>query len=249
MQLFFNDTIGVETFHFVFEKDESRHIYRVLRKQVGDSIHITNGKGMLFTAEISSITDKKCEVEIVYAEEKNLHRNYHLSIAVAPTKNINRMEWLVEKATEIGINQIIPIRTKHSERKQLKSERLTKISISALKQSLQFHVPEIQEMMPFSNFITSDFVKKTQQKYIAVCDQVVEEKRNQYLFDLLKPNSDILVLIGPEGGFIKEEIALAIENAFKPVSLGTQRLRTETAALLVVTGINIQLNSNKESEK
>lgn len=249
MQLFFKDTIGVETSHFVFDKDESRHIAGVLRKQIGDSIHITNGKGMLFTARISNITDKKCEVDLIHSEEKKSHRNYQLSLAIAPTKNINRMEWLVEKATEIGIDQIIPIKTKHSERKQIKSERLHKISISALKQSLQFHLPAIHEMTALPQFLSSDFVKKTKQKYIAVCYQTTEEKPNQYLFHLLKPNSDILVLIGPEGGFAKEEIALALENAFKPVSLGTQRLRTETAALLTVTGVNIQLYNIKGDEK
>ncbi len=249
MQLFFNDTIGVETSHFIFDVAESRHISRVLRKQVDDNIHITNGKGILFTARISSISDKKCEVDIIHYEEKELNRNYLLRLAIAPTKNMNRMEWLVEKATEIGIDQIIPVKTKHSERKQLKPERLKKICISALKQSLQFHMPAIQEMIPFSDFITSDQVKKTSHKYIAVCDQLDEEKNNQYLFDLLKPKSDILVLIGPEGGFAKEEIAMAIKNAFKPVSLGTQRLRTETAALLTVSGVSIQLKSISRDEK
>ncbi|MFC2109929.1 16S rRNA (uracil(1498)-N(3))-methyltransferase [Bacteroidota bacterium] len=225
MQLFFNSTLSSDNKEFKFDKTESKHIVRVLRKKEGDSLAITNGKGFLFTAEILVANDKNCLVKIVNVEEKPKSWNYHLHIAIAPTKLNDRMEWFLEKATEIGIDEITPIICHHSERKIVKLERFEKIILSAMKQSLKFHLPKINEAVTFKQFLAQ---KQQGELFIAHC----EEQEKKSFKNEISPNTDITILIGPEGDFSSKEIELAIDKNFQPVSLGESRLRTETAALV-----------------
>ena len=224
MQLFYNPDITEKTMRFSFDKEESRHIVKVLRKNIGDTLHITNGKGWLFTAEVTVADIKNCIVNII---EANLQPdvNYKLHLAVAPTKMNDRYEWFLEKATEIGISSITPIICDRSERKIIKAERFDKILQSAMKQSLNCYLPVLNETMSFKDFVNKDF---TGDLFIAHC----EETDRKSLKQMLKSNQEITILIGPEGDFSTKEIALAIKNKFIPVTLGQTRLRTETAAIV-----------------
>ncbi|WP_420552775.1 16S rRNA (uracil(1498)-N(3))-methyltransferase [Tenacibaculum aiptasiae] len=231
MQLFFNPNITPETKEITFEKEESRHIVRVLRKKEGDILHITNGNGYLFSAEIVIPNDKKCLANIIKKEEKINHRNYYLHVAIAPTKNNDRLEWFLEKATEIGVDEITPIICDNSERKVVKIERLSKIIQSAMKQSLQFTLPKLNSPVKFSEFIKNDF---SEQIFIAHCEENTEKL---FLKNIVKPNSKYTILIGPEGDFSTKEIDSCLHKNFTPISLGENRLRTETAGLSVVQNI------------
>lgn len=231
MQLFFNPNITKETEQIIFEKEESRHIVRVLRKKEGDILHITNGKGFLFSVKISIASDKKCLALVVKKEEKPNNRSYYLHVVIAPTKNNDRLEWFLEKATEIGIDEITPIIADNSERKIVKIERLSKIIQSAMKQSLQFTLPKLNEPIKFSDFIKQKF---TEEIFIAHCEENTEKK---FLKNIANKNSKYTVLIGPEGDFSSKEIRESLNSNFIPISLGENRLRTETAGLNVVQNI------------
>ncbi len=231
MQLFYSSDINPETEFFSFDKEESKHIVRVLRKKENDIIHITNGKGFLFECEIISALEKKCEVKIIdnqFFESKC----YHLHLAVAPTKMNDRYEWFLEKATEIGIDEITPIICEHSERKEIKSERFEKILLSAMKQSLQYYLPKLNPVISFSDFIKQ---KAEGQLYIAHC----EETDKKELAKEVKSKGKITILIGPEGDFSQKEINLALTNGYIPVSLGNTRLRTETAGIYASAVVSI----------
>ncbi|WP_422091998.1 16S rRNA (uracil(1498)-N(3))-methyltransferase [Tenacibaculum ovolyticum] len=232
MQLFFNQNITTETKQITFEKEESRHIVRVLRKKEGDILHITNGKGFLFSVEISIANDKRCLATIIKQEEKLNNRDYYLHVAIAPTKNNDRLEWFLEKATEIGIDEITPIICDNSERKVVKIERLSKIVQSAMKQSLQFKLPKLNNSVKFSEFIKQDFVGET---FIAHCEEGLEKK---LLKNIATPNFKYTILIGPEGDFSTKEIEKSLASKFIPISLGENRLRTETAGINVVQSIS-----------
>ncbi len=223
MQLFYNPEINSNTENFFFDREESKHIIKVMRKQQGDILHVTNGLGFIFTTEITLASDSKCTVKIVEFE-KVANRNYQLHLAVAPTKMNDRYEWFLEKATEMGAAEITPLICDHSERKQLKVERLDKIIQSAMKQSLQYHLPKLNEPIAFKDFITS---AQSGVKLIAHCE--LSEK--QSLKSVVNPFENVTILIGPEGDFSQNEINLALENKYIPVSLGNTRLRTETAAI------------------
>ncbi|AJR04416.1 16S rRNA (uracil(1498)-N(3))-methyltransferase [Siansivirga zeaxanthinifaciens] len=224
MQLFYNPDITEKTMRFSFDKEESRHIVKVLRKNIGDTLHITNGKGWLFTAEVTVADIKNCIVNIIEATlQPNI--NYKLHLAVAPTKMNDRYEWFLEKATEIGISSITPIICDRSERKIIKAERFDKILQSAMKQSLNCYLPVLNEAMSFKDFVNKAL---TGDLFIAHC----EETDRKSLKQMLKANQEITILIGPEGDFSTKEIALAIKNNFIPVTLGQTRLRTETAAIV-----------------
>lgn len=224
MQLFYNADIKNTDSFFTFDKEESKHIVKVLRKQENDKIFITNGLGFLFISEITIASEKKCEVKITEIQSFEVSK-YNLHIAVAPTKMNDRLEWFLEKATEIGIQEITPIICEHSERKVYKIDRAEKIIQSAMKQSNQFFLPKINEPISFK-----DFIKNTdcENKFIAHC---VESERKQ-LKNSIIPNQKYVILIGPEGDFSEKEIELAISNNYQPVLLGNTRLRTETAALV-----------------
>jgi len=224
MQLFYNPEITEESSQIVFSKEESNHIVKVLRKQVGDKLQITNGKGWLFNAEISIPNIKKCIATIV-SKEKQQQRLIKLHVAVAPTKMNDRYEWFLEKATEIGIETITPIICDHSERKIIKPERFEKIIQSAMKQSLNCYLPKLNDPIPFKEFIKQDF---SGQRFIAHCE---ESKRKSFKSELTA-NHNVTILIGPEGDFSVKEIEIAIANKFIPVTLGETRLRTETAAIV-----------------
>lgn len=224
MQLFYNPYIKKEDKHFIFDKEESKHIVKVLRKKESDIIHISNGLGYLFISEITIASDKKCEVKIIETQFFN-PTNYQLHIAVAPTKINDRFEWFLEKATEIGIHEITPIICEHSERKVYKIDRAEKIIQSAMKQSLQYYLPKVNEPIRFNDFLEKDFEGI---KYIAHC----EEQDKKSFKNIIKTNEKIVILIGPEGDFSLKEIQLALHKNFTPVTLGKTRLRTETAALV-----------------
>ncbi|WP_299526964.1 16S rRNA (uracil(1498)-N(3))-methyltransferase [uncultured Lutibacter sp.] len=230
MQLFYNPEITNNTQQVTFDKTESRHIVRVLRKKEGDKIFITNGFGQLFTSEVIIPNDKKCLVKINHIEDYKKPWNYNLHIAIAPTKLNDRLEWFLEKATEIGIDEITPIICEHSERKIVKTERMEKIIHSAAKQSLKYHFPKLNEPITFNQFINSEF---NGQLFIAHC----EETDKKSLKSELKPQLKTTILIGPEGDFSSKEIQQSLEHNFIPVSLGESRLRTETAGVVAVHSV------------
>ncbi|WP_204345049.1 16S rRNA (uracil(1498)-N(3))-methyltransferase [Psychroserpens algicola] len=224
MQLFYNPDLTQTDTEIKFSKDESRHIVKVLRKSVGDSLHITNGKGWLFLAEVMIADIKNCCATIKSATFQ-AQKDYQLHLAVAPTKMNDRYEWFLEKATEIGIDSITPIFCDNSERRVIKIERFEKILQTAMKQSLNSYLPKLNEAQHFKDFITQDFKG---QRFIAHC----EDTDKTSLKRKLKSNEDVIILIGPEGDFSTSEIKLAIKHNFKPVMLGETRLRTETAAIV-----------------
>lgn len=223
MELYFSGYID-QLNSFPLPEEEARHLIKVLRHQSGDRIILTDGSGKFFKAIIESISSKQCIVKIEDVLPQPALRNYQLHLAVAPPKNNERFEWFLEKATEIGIDEITPILCRHSERKELKLERMNKILISALKQSWNGKLPQLNSMIEYDKLIASGF---TGPRYI--CTMEAEKK----LGDCYLPGENALVMIGPEGDFHATEIEHAIQSGFIPVSLGNSRLRTETAALLV----------------
>ena len=227
MQLFYNPDLTKETTQITFDKIESRHIVRVLRKKEDAILHITNGKGFLFDAKIIIASDKKCVAEIIDIQEKTKPWNYYLHIAIAPTKNNDRIEWFLEKATEIGIDEITPIICSNSERRIIKLDRFEKIIQSAMKQSLKFTLPKINEPIKFNDFINQDFEG-------TFCIAHCEEQEKNSLKSVVNPSEKTTILIGPEGDFSSQEITKALEKNSIPISLGESRLRTETAALVAV---------------
>jgi len=222
MQIFYAPDIAT---NLELPESEARHCTQVLRLKEGDSITITDGKGFFYEATLTVATRKRSKVKIdkTIAVEK-LYPN-RLHIAIAPTKRMERMEWWAEKATEIGIDEITFLNTQFSERRSINLERIEKKVISATKQSLKAHLPKINSMIDFNEFIKQDF---KEQKFIAHCyptDKKLLKKE-------LVPHADALLLIGPEGDFSEEEVRMAIDKGFIPVTLGEARLRTETAALV-----------------
>ncbi len=230
MQLFYEKEI--ETNGGILNPIESNHCVRVLRNKEGDIIHILDGKGSLFEAKIQVASSKKCQVKIVTKETRTLPIP-KLHIAIAPTKSNDRMEWFLEKATEIGIYEVTPIICKNSERRVVKNERLEKIVVSAMKQSKDYWKPTVNEQMDFNNFVKSAQFK---QKFIAHCISNDEK----HLFETLKKDEDMFILIGPEGDFTQDEVDLALKNGFMPISLGEKRLRTETAAIFATSIFNLK---------
>ena len=228
---------------------EAHHCLKVLRMKAGDMIQITDGKGNFYRAEIAEglyrgiagqarndkqfqVRNEKCKVNILETIPQPPLWIGTIEIALTPTKNLDRIEWFVEKATEIGIDKIDFLRCRFSERKELSTERILKIMISAMKQSEKARLPVIQEMIDFKDFIRRDF---NGQKFIAHCypgEKII-------LAQAYRKNENVLVLIGPEGDFSEEEIDLAAESGFVPVSLGESRLRTETAALTACQTIHV----------
>ncbi|MDB2384894.1 16S rRNA (uracil(1498)-N(3))-methyltransferase [Polaribacter sp.] len=233
MQLFYNPNISETTKDITFDKIESKHIVRVLRKKENDFLKITNGAGFLFTAKITFANDKKCLATITEVKHQPKHWNYYVHIAIAPTKNNDRLEWFLEKATEIGIDEITPIICSNSERKILKLERLQKIIQSAMKQSLKTVLPKLNEPQKLNDFLNSD-VKGT--LCIAHCE---DDSEKTLLKNTVLNSEKTTILIGPEGDFSNKEIELALQKKYKPISLGESRLRTETAALVAVHTVSL----------
>lgn len=209
----------------VLPEEESQHAVKVLRLQAGDNITVVDGAGGYYKAVITNPHHKHCAFEITETQLEFGKRNYKLHIAIAPTKNIERLEWFIEKSTEIGIDEITPIICRHSERKVIKEERLEKIIVSAAKQSLKAYFPKLNPLCTFDQLVQKHVAT---QKFIAHCYE--EDKR--LLQTEITKSSDVLILIGPEGDFSMEEVQKAISYGFKPVSLGESRLRTETAGVV-----------------
>jgi 16S rRNA (uracil1498-N3)-methyltransferase len=218
-------------FH-TLDKDDSNHLVRVLRIKQGDKVFVTNGKGLVYECVITDPNPRGCQLEIIQLKDGDDKRKFNLSIGIAPTKNINRFEWFLEKSTEIGIDTFIPVLTENSERKVIKEERLNRVITSAVKQSLKSFHPELKSMTSFSELIKLPF---DGQKFIAYVDSTVKEE----LHHLCKPVTNTLVLIGPEGDFSTDEISLARKHGFIPVKLGPSRLRTETAGVVACHTINL----------
>jgi 16S rRNA (uracil1498-N3)-methyltransferase len=202
--------------------------------KIGDKVQITNGLGNLYAGEIVDITKKTCIVAIHETQEAYNKRPLNLHIAIAPTKNIDRFEWFLEKATEIGIDEITPLICKRSERTIIKPERLNGILISAMKQSVQTYLPKLNEATDFQKFIKKIF-PYSKNKYIAYCN----DAEIPPLSKIYPKGENALILIGPEGDFSENEVGLAFENNFKGISLGQTRLRTETAGLVACHTINL----------
>lgn len=205
--------------------EEGQHCIKVLRKKEGDEIFLTDGKGCFYDAAIIQANPKHCIVNIINTIQQSKGWNFNLQIAFAPTKNIDRIEWFAEKATEIGIDRFSPLLCQHSERKEIKAQRIEKILISAMKQSQKALLPQLDDMISFSEFIRQEF---DGQKFIAHC----YSQEKSLLKDVYQKGKDALILIGPEGDFSEKEVEEALDKGFKPISLGESRLRTETAALV-----------------
>ena len=236
MQLFYCRDI-TSTGFCTLDAEESRHAVRVLRLREGDELNVTDGKGNLYTCHIVTADDRACVVECVSNSSNQAIKQSNIHLAVAPTKNPSRMEWLVEKAVEIGVGEITLLNCDHSERSFLKTDRLEKLAISAMKQSLHTLLPEIHPAVNLKEWLNSQFsILNSQLKFIAHCEA---DKPRTPLATALQPGHDVVVLIGPEGDFSEGEIALALDCGFQPVSLGPSRLRTETAALYAVTAFNL----------
>lgn len=233
MQLFYTPDISGNLYTFSIE--ESRHAVQVLRLGSGDTVHLVDGRGGLYRALITDASPKSCSVEVVDCQQDYGKRSYGLWMAVAPTKNIDRFEWFMEKATEIGLDRISAILCDRSERKIVKCERSQKVVLSAVKQSLKAFVPQVDELVKFDDFLSNDF--GDYQKFIAHCDSNFERVEFSHVVD---SGSDVLVMIGAEGDFSPSEIERAYAKGFKGVSLGTSRLRTETAALMATAIVAIK---------
>ena len=227
MQLFYAPDI-VPPLHTLNE-EESKHCIRVLRLQCGGRIHITDGRGNLFCCEITDDNPRRCTVRVVSAETGFEKLPYALTMAVAPTKNSERFEWFLEKATEVGVTAVVPLETEHSERRVFKPERGEKVVTAALKQSLKAYRPELHPLTPFREAAARPFEGR---KFIAHCAPALSPAGKIYLPATLRKGESALVFIGPEGDFSDAEIAFARANGFEEITLGTQRLRTETAAVV-----------------
>lgn len=230
MHLFFTPDITDK--NYTLNEIESKHCIKVLRLNVNDHIQLIDGKGNFYEAQIANANPKKCKVDIIKIINEFSKRNHYLHIAIAPTKNIDRFEWFLEKATEIGIDEITPILCEHSERKIIKPERLEKVIISAIKQSIKAYKPKLNEITNYDDFIKQNFDGI---KYIAHC----EENKKETLKDIYNPSNNALILIGPEGDFSPAEIIYAQQNGFTEISLGGSRLRTETAGIVACHTINL----------
>jgi 16S rRNA (uracil1498-N3)-methyltransferase len=212
--------------------EEAKHAIKVLRLSVDDQVSLTNGKGIMVFAHILALNKKQCIVKADKVIHDYAKRNYRVHIAVAPTKNIKRFEWFLEKATEMGIDEITPIISFHSERREIKFERENKVITAAIKQSLKAYHPVLNEAVSFKEFMKR---KTDEELFIA---HLIDE--NQLLLkDALKPQTSVCVLVGPEGDFSNDEVKQAIDKGYQAVSLGNTRLRTETAALAACFTINM----------
>lgn len=218
--------------HCELDEQESNHLVKVLRKKPGEELYVFDGKGHLFDARLESAGKKTALIHIVKLVEKDNAVQPKLHLAVAPPKNMERMEWLAEKVTEIGVSEITPVICKHSERKDLRNDRIEKVLVSACKQSKHLTMPKLNNALTFEQFIAS--ANLGYRKYIAYCDEKAIHLQQAY-----HGGFDAIVMIGPEGDFTKEEVLAAGVKEFETVSLGKSRLRLETAAIYATTVFNL----------
>lgn len=233
MHLFFTPDIASQASTYALHEEESKHCARVLRLVEGARIALIDGKGNFFEAEIIAANPKRTEVHILSIQHEFGKRNHHLHIAVAPTKNTDRFEWFLEKATEIGIDEITPLICERSERKEVKLERLNKVITAAMKQSLTAYHPQLNQITKFEDFLKPH---RHGQLFIAHC---LDLENKGTLANLALPHGKYIILIGPEGDFSPYEIDCALKENYQAVNLGNTRLRTETAALYACMEINL----------
>ncbi len=231
MQLFYTTT--VENGNIYLTEEEARHV-TVLRKKIGDTLQVLDGKGNLFNAELSKVGKHECQLAILSVQQMSANK-IELSIGIAPTKNIDRFEWFLEKATEIGVDHIYPLRCKHSERDSIRLDRLSKILVSAMKQSKHYFLPNLYEMMSLEEYLKQTQPKETAQLFIAHCADTPKAT----LAKNYEQGKNVTILIGPEGDFSTSEIQDAINANYKPISLGNYRLRTETAGIVACHTIQL----------
>lgn len=230
MQLFYIPNISGN--EVILNETESKHAIRVLRLTEGSQVQLIDGQGGFYEAEIADAQPKKCKLSITNSIKEFEKRGFKLHSAIAPTKNIDRFEWFLEKCTEIGIDEITPLLSEHSERKVIKPERLKKILVAAMKQSLKAYLPKLNSLTNFNEFISRT---NYQNKYIAHCN----DGDKLHLKNYIQKNKDTVILIGPEGDFSPEEVEFAKINGFKEISLGNARLRTETAGIVACHIVNL----------
>ena len=216
-------------------EEDSKHCVKVLRMAEGDTLEVVDGNGNLYACRITMAHPKRCAVEVLESSHQPPHWGCRIVLGIAPTKNLDRMEWLVEKCVEMGVDRIIPLRCHNSERTVVKTERLKKIMVSAMKQSLKATLPQLDEMTPVEKVIAEPFDGV---RCIAYCDMLLPREQRQTIATAYQPGSDVLLLIGPEGDFSPEEVQASREAGFVPVTLGESRLRTETAGLMAVAAIH-----------
>ena len=219
---------------YTLNEEESRHCHRVLRLNTGDHVHLIDGKGGLYEAEITAVSKRHVDLKVVSRQMEFGKRNHHLHIAIAPTKNIDRLEWFLEKATEMGIDEVSLLQCERSERKAVNEERLFKVVTSAVKQSLTAYHPVLHPLQRFSDFMGQSLAEGTQ-CFIAHC----MDGAKKYLSETMVRQGRYIILIGPEGDFSPKELEEALQCGYKPVTLGATRLRTETAALAACLEVNI----------
>jgi len=232
MQLFYIPDITGDS--VTLDETESKHAVKVLRMTEGTRVRIVDGKGGFYEAEINDAHPKRCRLSVLEVHKEPHRKNYRLHIAIAPTKNNARFEWFLEKATEIGIDEITPLFSEHSERKAVKTERFEKILVSAMKQSQKAFLPQLNALVSFHDFIQNNSEKE---KFIAHCN----DGEKPHLKNILKKEQNLLILIGPEGDFSPQEVATAKENGFREISLGNERLRTETAGIVACHIANLMM--------
>ncbi|MCC9168310.1 16S rRNA (uracil(1498)-N(3))-methyltransferase [Pontibacter harenae] len=230
MHLFYTPDITSD--FYTLSEDESKHCTKVLRLQQGDTVYLIDGVGGMYTSIIQDAHPKRCKLQLIDKQLEYGKLPYSTHIAVAPTKNMDRIEWFVEKAVEIGVNEITFLLCEHSERRQMRLDRIQKIAISAMKQSQKGYLPLLHELTPFHKFVQRCIPENT---FIAH----LEEDATKSIKDYYKPGQPHCVLIGPEGDFSEHEIKLAYEAGIKPVTLGQSRLRTETAALVACHTLHV----------
>ncbi|OFX17312.1 MAG: 16S rRNA (uracil(1498)-N(3))-methyltransferase [Bacteroidetes bacterium GWA2_31_9] len=232
MQYFYSSNIINDL--AILNEEESKHCIKVLRHKLNDKIHLIDGLGGLFLCKILDDNFNQCKLQIIKNEDV-VQRNFKLHIAISPIKNVDRFEWFIEKATEIGIDEITPIVCNKTEKLKIKKERIQRILLSATKQSLNATIPKFNEMINFKDFINIHKNNQNFEKFIAYCGTEITNN----LKSLYSKNSNTVIIIGPEGDFTDNEVAYSFENGFNAVSLGINRLRTETAGVIACSTINI----------
>jgi 16S rRNA (uracil1498-N3)-methyltransferase len=230
MHIFY--TPGISGKNYSLNEEESKHCIRALRMKIGNDVCLIDGKGGFYKGKIADENSKSCSIEIVETIQDYEKKGYYFHLAIAPTKNTDRMEWLVEKAVEIGIDEFTPIICEHSERKNFNIERIERISIAAMKQSIKAYKPKINPGVSFKSFITSC---NQEVKLIGHCSDTGRQK----IKEVYKAGQSVVCLIGPEGDFSENEINTALNSGFIGVTLGNSRLRTETAGMVACHTISI----------
>lgn len=230
MQIFFKP--GISGDEVMLDELESKHCIKVLRMVPGDRVQLVDGQGGFYTASVAVADPRRCRLKIETTEKEFGKSSINIHIAIAPTKNIERFEWFLEKATEIGISEITPLITEHSERKIIHPDRLEKILVSAIKQSLKAYLPKLNPLTGLHDFMANSFAG---QKFIAHC----YPSEKGFLKDLINKGSDTVVMIGPEGDFSEAEVELSKKSGFTEISLGQARLRTETAGVVACHTLNL----------